>query len=246
MSVLAICGPLPIAALGGTLEQVARLGTPAPREAATTAGGARTIDVDLGAVLSIDTIFLGWVDGAGDAGFTVTGGAGSYTTSEIGAMAPSPSRLASPRQHYVLVLDQPKAVRYVRLATADLPACSIGVIAVGLSIRPQWGHEYGGGRFVTDTGVVTRLADGGFGTARGARAGGWQWTLGDLDDAETDALYGLQLEYGQTDTVLVVEDPDQTAGLNERIHWGLLSRLEAYERQDTSKTKWSMRVDDWA
>jgi hypothetical protein len=246
MGVLAIANPLPIVALGGTLEQVARLASPAPKEAASTAGGNRTIDIDLGAVAAIDTVFLGYVEGGAGASFAITGGAADYTTTAIGTLQPAPSRLAQPRQHFLLVLDEPVEVRFIRIAGLALPAMNIGVLAVGRAIRPKWGHEYGGGRFVVDSGVVTRLSGGGFGTSRAARAGGWQWTLGDLDDAETDALYGLQLDAGETATVLVVEDPDPTAGLNERIHWGLLSRLEPYERQDTTKTKWALRIEDWS
>ena len=46
--------------------------------------------------------------------------------------------------------------------------------------------------------------------------------------------------------MLVVEDPDQTDGLTERVHWGLFRKLDTYERLDPQNTKWSLQIADWA
>lgn len=247
MSVLALVQPLAVTAIAGTLEGAARLASPSPREAAVSGvAGARTIDVDLGAVVTIDALFLGYTSLGDGASFTVTGGAAGYAEQQLPPLAVATSRLANRQRHCALVLAQPVAVRYLRLA-ANLPAGSaIGVFAAGLAIRPASGHELGGGRFVTDTGVATRTFGGGFGFSPGARAGGWSWTLPDLSDAEVDAIYGLQLDAGGAATVLVVEDPDLALGLNERIHWGRLTQLQPYERQAPGMTKWEMRIEDWA
>lgn len=245
MSVLAIMQPLPVAAIGGTLEGVQRLLTPSPREAAVSAGGDRTIDIDLGAVVSFDVIWIGYVN-ATAGGFTATCGAADFTSIALPAIAIAPSRLKR-RRHYLASLPAPVAARYIRISCPATPAgLELGVLAVGLAIRPALGHEWGSGRFVVDTGTATRLAGGGFGLRRGARAGGWQWTLADLDDNEADAIYGLQLAVGSSAPVLVIEDPDATAGLNERIHWGILTKLSESERRAIADTKWDMRVEDWA
>ena len=117
---------------------------------------------------------------------------------------------------------------------------------MGRSWQAEWGHEWGAGRFIEDTGTAERLFGGGFGIDEGVAAGGYQWTFGDLQPAETEALYQLVKERRTTRTVLVVEDPEQSPGLNERIHWGLFRKLEPFERADPLNTKWSLSVGDWA
>lgn len=244
MSVLAIVQPLPIAAIGGTLEGVQRLVTPSPREAAVSGAGNRTIDIDLGTATRFDTVFVGYSRNAADS-FSASCGAADFTGTPLPALPIASSRLAR-RRHFLSVYDAPLTARYIRLGMAMNAGTELGVVAVGLAIRPSLGHEWGSGRFVTDTGSATRLAGGGFGLAPGARAGGWQWTLANLSDDEADAIYGLQLNVGSSSTILVAEDPAPTPGLNERIHWGVITKLEANERRAIADTKWDMRVEDWA
>ena len=246
MSVLAIVKPLPIAAIGGTLEGAARLITPSPREAAVCVGGGdRTIDVDLGAPVALDTLFLGYSNASGGA-WHASCGVSDYTSTALPDVALASTRLTRAR-HYLAVLAVPVVARYVRFSAAAVPAgLTLGLLAVGLALRPALGHEWGAGRFVTDTGSATRLQTGGFGLASGSRSGGWQWTLAELTDEEVDAMYGLQLDVGTSSPLLVVEDPDPTAGLNERIHWGVLTKLDPNERRAIADVKWDMRIEDWA
>lgn len=246
MKSMAIMRPTPISAIGGTFEGVARLLTPDPKEAAVTAGGAKTIDIDLGSAQAIDTLFLGYTNDSGAGSLAVTYGAGSYTTTALAAVPVAASNLFAPRRHFVSVLDAPIVARYIRLSATFPAGFSAGAIAVGHAFRPTWGYETGGGRFITDTGSATRLFGGGFGIDEGARVGGWKWTLGDLQNAEVDQLYAIAMDRGTTRTLLVVEDPDQTAGLCERTHWGLFQGLDAYERVDPLNTKWALTVGDWA
>lgn len=248
MGLLAIIQPMAIAAIGGSLENVGRLLTAPPKEAAVTTGGARTIDFDLGSARSIDTIMLGHTNGVSAASFTASYGTAAYTTTALPNLVNAHSRGADGlvKRHFIAVYDAPITARYIRLSVAALPAgFYAGTMIVGKAIRPQYGHEYGGGRSVTDTGSVTQLVGGGFGVSEGARVGGWQWTMGDLTDAETDALYIMQLLVGTTKPIVVVEEPSSADGLNERVHYGLLSRLEAYERRESADTKWSMRINQW-
>ena len=245
MSVLAIIKPLAVAAIGGTLEGASRLVSPSPREAAVSGAGDRTIDVDLGAAATFDTVFLGYSNAAAGV-WKASCGVNDYTSIALPDAAIAPSRLARQR-HYLSIAAAPVTARYLRLSASALPVgYAVGVLAVGLAIRPALGHEWGSGRFVTDSGSATRLQGGGFGLSPGARAGGWQWTLADLSDAEFDAMYGLQLDVGTSSPLLVVEDPDATAGLNERIHWGVLTKLDPSDRRARDDVKWDMRIEDWA
>ena len=143
---------------------------------------------------------------------------------------------------------EPVALRYRRIAptTAFPPGYFMGVFAAGKAFRPELPEEYGGGRPIIDTGTATRVFGGGFAIDEAARAGGWQWTLSELSDAERSRLYAIVWRMGQTRTLLVVEDPDQTDGLNERIHWSLVGKIDPYERRDANLNRYAMSVLDWA
>ena len=106
-------------------------------------------------------------------------------------------------------------MRYIRISVtqpAGNAVLSAGVVMVGAAWRPTFNMELGHGRRVIDTGSATSLADGGFATVDGARKRQFNWTLGDLSIAETDALEELALKHGQTLPLLVVEDPAATVG----------------------------------
>ena len=244
---LSITEPLRIATLGGSLANAARLLTPDPREATgvTTASATQTIDIDLGAATSIDTVFLGYANASAyPAAIGMTYGVASYTETTAANIVVAPS-IGFPFRHYFTQLAAPVTARYIRLSLPLPAGATFGVLAVGAAFMSQLGHEWGGGRFVTDTGSATRLQGGGFGIDEGVAAGGYQWTFGDLTADETQRLYLIQRNRRTTRTLLVVEDPEVSPGLNERIHWGLLGKLEAYERLDPINTKWSMTINDW-
>lgn len=245
MSVIAIVRPLTISAIGGTFENVSRLLTPDPKEAAITAGGAKTIDIDLGAATLIDTLFLGYTNDPGTGTIAVSYGTSSYTTTALSAIPVAQADEINPRRHFLTVLAAPILARYIRLSATFAASYSIGTVAVGLAFRPAWGIEYGEGRFVEDASAVERLFSGAFGIDQGAITGGWGFTLGDLQPAEIKALFLLVKSRGISRTLLICEDPDQTAGLNERIHWGLLQKLSAYERLDPQNSKWQLTISDW-
>jgi hypothetical protein len=246
VALLSIIEPAAIVAIGGTIAGADRLVLPNPREASGrfAISSPRTIDLDLGQVRSINTIFLGFVFATAFPNCTVSYGQAGFTESNLPALVAAPSD-GSPFGHYFMQLAAAINARYVRI-TATLPAgATIGNVAVGTGFSPIYGHEYGSGRGVTDTGTVTRLQDGSFGIDDGVTVGSYAWTFGDLTDAETAYLYLLQRRKGIRRTVLVVEDVATTAGLCERIHWGLLTKLENYERLTVNATRWAMQVDDW-
>jgi hypothetical protein len=223
--------------------------TPDPKEVWSGGGAAIVIDVDLGSSKSIDTIYVGYFDVI-NATWTVTGGAGSYTTTSHLALTglQAVSSVAVPkRRHGLLRLAAPVANRYIRITVnpPDGATYMIGIVAVGLSFQPTHNREWGSGRSIIDTGTKEELLGGGFGIGEGARKAGYRWTFGDLTDAEVDALYDLALDAGETRVILVVEDPATSAGLNERIHYGLFDRIEAYERQNPDLSRWSLSMREW-
>lgn len=247
MKRLAIVRPLPLV-IGGTVPGVANLLTPNPKEVAAPAAAGQTIDLDLGAALDFDTLFLGFSYGSTNAtaAITVSYGAGAYNTNALaGGLPIANSRLVDGFRHFVRVLDAPVNGRYIRLTVPAGIGPTAGVVAVGKSFQAFWGHEYGAGRFLEDTGSAERLLGGAFGINEGAIVGGYQWQFGDLTPDEREDLFALVKLLGQTKSVLVIEDVDATNDLGARTHWSLFARLEPYERLNPLDTRWAFKVMDW-
>lgn len=110
---------------------------------------------------------------------------------------------------------------------------------------PTFNKEWGAGRRPIDTGVATSLPSGGFAAVPGARKMAYNWSFGDLTDAEVDALCELALDVGETNPVLVVEDPAMTTGQRSRLHYGLFQGLKAYERRNPKQTRWDWTIEEW-
>lgn len=255
MANILICPPTGIANVGASRGTgVANLLRPDPKEVwqDSAVGSAATIDVDFGSLVAIDTIFLGAIyRPAVDAVWTISGGAAGYTDAVIKAAGPlrvpdRPGR-TSPASHAFWHGDD-VWVRYLRLSITQ-PAgndpLSIGVLLAGLGWQPQYNQEWGAGRGVKDTGAVSRLPSGGFAVVEGARYATYKWTLGDLTEDEADYLHDLQMDRGESRRLLVVEDPDWTAGLRSRLHYGLLTGLRPNERRNPAQTRWDMQIEDW-
>lgn len=247
--IISIVRPLPYSLAGSSnMGTTNNLLTPDPKETASvTAASAGALDIDLGAVFSLDTIFVGYASSNLGA-LTVTYGTTVPTTSTlVTSLASQSSSLVVPDYHRPFVNTTPFSARYLRFSFASAAAkATFGILAVGLSVPLTWGHEFGSGRPIEDTGNVDRLFGGGFGIQEGVRVGGFQWTFGDLSDAEVEALFAVAKDLGNTRSVLVVEDPTQSSGLNERVHWGLFDRLEPYERQVPGASRYGFKVRDWA
>jgi hypothetical protein len=251
MANILIMRPLPFTVVGVSHGTGGiNLTTQDPKEVwSGNAGADNQITIDLGTNLLFDTIMLGF------ATVTATGGAPTWRaqsgfggTGDLSWTAHTPIISAGaigPRYHALLRRPAPVDHRFIRIDVYSPTTPTVGIIAVGLPFQPTYNQEWGGGRQIIDTGAKERLLGGGFGIGDGARKAGYRWTLGDLSDAETHTLYGLALSRGDTQPLVVVEDPDQTAGLNERIHYGLFDKLEAYERRNPSQTRWSLSIEQW-
>jgi hypothetical protein len=247
--------PTPIAAIAtsrGTGS--ANLLTRSPKEVWVddAVGSPATIDIDLGTVTAIDTIYLGSVSPpAALASWTITGGAGSYNDQVIkaaSALRAIDTASRSPQLTHAFWTGAVVYVRYLRLSLLQpngYGVLSIGAVMAGRSWRPQFNMEFGSGRRVIDTGTVAALPDGGFGTIEGVRKREFNWTLGDLSRDEADALEELLLDHGETIPLLVIEDPDATTGQRARIHYGLFVGLKAYERKNAVQTTWQFTFEDW-
>lgn len=232
----------------------ANLLTPSPKEvwADSADGSAVTISLDFGAVVAIDTVFLGFIfPPAAGATWTITGGAAGYTDSTLkasGALRAIDSASRSPQRTHAFWKGAVSNIRYLRLSLTQ-PAASgalrAGVVLAGKAWQPQFNMEFGSGRRVIDTGTVASLPDGGFSTMPGARKRAFNWTLGDLSVAETDALEELLLDQGETIPLLVVGDPDATVGQRNRVHYGLFTGLKAYERRNPAQTRFDFQFEEW-
>jgi hypothetical protein len=260
MSSLLLMRPMPISQITASRGSgVTRLLTDDPKEAFldSAVASALTINVDLGSVQTIDSVFLGYTNADPACVWTVTSGVPTYggTTWASGANLPAPYRITRrPRHGFLHLVDPvtnlaaPVSARYIRFVITQ-PAGALplyaGVVAVGQAIQPIYGHEYGSGRTPIDTATRERLVSGGFGIGPGIVKSSWDWTMGDLTDDELNAIYDVAMTQGESHGILVVENPDVTLGLAERIHWGVFDKLESYQRLIPGATSWAMRIEDW-
>lgn len=255
MSNLLILVPASIAAIAASRgSDVAALLTADPRDAwaDSAVNSPASIDIDFGSVISVDTVFLGYLtSAAAGATWAITGGAAGYTSVTLQSAAtlrvPDANGRFSAVSH-ALWHGAAVSLRYLRITLTQPsgnPAISAGVVLGGNAFQAQFSHEWGAGRRVIDSGTATPLPTGGFAIVEGARKGSFSWTLGDLAPDEVEELYALALESGETRSILVVEDPDRTPALRHRIHYGLFDRFRPYDRRDPRRTRWELAVTDW-
>lgn len=267
MSSLLIVAPLPVVGITASRgANVARLLNADPREVwvDNTIASQVTLGIDLGSVQSVDTVFLGFTNAGDGAAMVVSSGVASAgETAWAGAVLPAPYKTTRrPRHGFVWrskLVNDPEAgairvgdpinARYIDVKLtqpAGNDALYAGVLAAGLAFQPKFGREYGGGRTPIDTGSRERMPSGGFGVSPGIVKSSWDFTMGDLTADEVDQLWDLTLQLGETRSVLAVENPDVSPGLNERLHWSMFDKLQQYERLNPALTRWAFRVEDWA
>lgn len=215
-------------------------------------GSVVNIDIDMGAVVPIDTILLGHITPpAAGAIWTITGGVAAYTTGVLKASGPLRAIDASgqfPGMSHAFWTGAQQGLRYIRLAitqSAGAGPLSAGVVMLGAAFTPAYNKEWGAGRRVIDTGSATALPGGGFSIVDGARKRSFSWTLGDLSTDEIEVLEAIALDRGETAPLLVVEDPAATTAQRSRIHYGLLQGLRQFERRNVKQTRWEFTVEEW-
>jgi hypothetical protein len=223
--------------------------TPDPREVWVDTGaiGDYIIQIDFGVAVDWDTIALINITALPTAIWNISGGATSgqvlyqanqamRMASEDGISATGPALYWSPTI---------KNGRYITLIinAGGPPINSIGGLVIGKSWKPTQPREQGAGRPPQDSGVRTRLDNGGLATVPGSLLSGFKWVFGDLDQADLKRLWGIFRRRRTTEPMLLVEAPDE--GYAEGLHYGTFVDLEAYERLDTSKSRWAMVFEDW-
>lgn len=231
-------------------DNLARMTTPDPKEAARIVSTGASITLDFGAPVTADSAFIGWTTGLATTEYVVgtnSGNPNDGITERIAYGGMGDFGRGMTPNHVFQRASTPQTSRYWQFQFgAQVVDYSVGVISMGFAWQAEWGHEWGAGRTIEDTGSSERLFGGGWATDDGVAASGYQWTFGDLQPVEVDKLYAIVKDRRTTRSLLVVEDPEQTDGLNERLHWGLFRKLDAYERLDPQNTKWSLQIGDWA
>lgn len=254
MSRLLIVPPLPIAAIAASRGSGAgNLATRDPKEAWVddASGSGVTLQVDLGVVQVIDTIFVGYLRGAApQATWSLAAGVAAADTQiqvNTELRVPDVAGDFAPVSH-ALWRAAPVAVRHLAITMtqpAGWPALTAGVLVVGRAFQPALGREWGFGRQPVDTGSVTPLASGGFGIVEGARKRLLTWTFGDLSEDETDWLERIGLDLGESAPGLVIEDDERRAGMVSRLHYGLFKRWRPFERRNRAQTRWEVAIEEW-
>jgi hypothetical protein len=206
------------------------------------------VDLDLGAAYDLDTFYVGNLSAAAFSSLQLWYGATfqSRTTQAPSALAVAAAGVRN-RQAFVK-LATPINTRYpsFRFGLTAPAAWSAGLLAVGDSIQPTWGHEWGAGRSVDDRSPKDTLISGGFGVDKRAVVPQWGFTVGDLTDAELDSLWDMVADVGASSPVVVCEDPSLAMPLlNKATHYGLFERPEAYERLVPGASRWSFKVTEW-
>lgn len=231
MSNLIVLAPYNPSSITGNGDFPEAFETPDPKDVSV---GVTSVVVGLGGSFPVDTVVVPYATASSGASISVSGlGSGSFL---------SPG--AGDRKHALIhKADGPVSVSSVTVTFTG--TVTAGVVCVGAAFKPTWDKEKGWGRRVIDTSVKRRLIGGGFGIGRGAKVAGLSWTFGDLTDTEREAMWALQLGVGQSDPICVVEDPDDTTGLGARIHYGLFSQLEPFERQNVDLNRWQLAVEGW-
>lgn len=238
---------------------VANLAKPSPRSVwQQTAPGFTNISIDLGVDTEWDTVALIGTNASPDAGFGVSGGThaqGAYDAVVYQPFATNlraPSAVADPRLQPAVwpgLFHSPEPItgRYIRVSVSQGGAVPlyIGCLVVGKAFTPTWNREWDSGRGLIDTGSRTRLPDGGLAAVDGVAVPTFEWVFGDLTDAELATLWALVRDRRTTRPALVVEDPEVSAGLAERIHYGTFVNIEKYGRRQVGRTRWAFQFEDW-
>lgn len=247
---ITIIKPLDIAAVAVTDGTgAANLLSPSTREVwRASVVGLSNIDLDFGTVVTLDTIFLGFSNAGPNAVWTVASMASPAGAALNVLTAARPLRSAQPvgdRHHGYIRLAAPVSTRYLRLSVNQIGTAQpfhAGIVIAGLAIERA--YEYRAGRGAIDLANKTELQDGGFGISRSAIVSSYRFTLAGLTDDQVDELWQIVMDIGESAPVLIVEGHTPPVK-HAQLHYGLLDRLEPYEREDPQDSRWGLSVRDW-
>ncbi|NML88339.1 hypothetical protein HHL26_04570 [Sphingobium sp. TB-6] len=250
MSGVLIVKPLPIAATPTVAGSGAdNLRTEDPNEAWIAPSTASlTMDIDMGAAVTVDSFYLGYTNAAAAAAWTIASGTGLGTGLTV-IKASGPMRAADsegPRHHVFARIADPVTARYFRLTLAQAGASPlyVGALVVGLAFEKH--REFGNGRTAVDVGARQDLPGGGFGIGDGVVKSQFAFSFIDLSETERNRLWSIEKDRGIRRPVVLVEDNDLTSGMNDAIHYGVFDRLQPFERANAREYKHAGMVIDWA
>ena len=228
----------------------------------TTTYGDFAHYIDFGVDTAFDTVALLYANSSAHATIRITGatsaegnGDGTSDLSHLLAAqagARPPARSAASRFHVVRSVG-PQVMRYLKVfvnddATNPDGRLSAGILLVGQSwqcANPQFNFELGAGRKVVDLSDKRQLPGGENGRWAKAKVPAFRATWSNMEDADLRALWAILIAVGNTEPLLVIEDPDTTAGLNERIHYCTIDSLDYYQRVQVDKSSIELKVTDW-
>lgn len=248
---LQIIEPIPFAVSSttGADSGVQNLISVDPKEIYQASGaGARTLLMDFGAAVTLDSLFLGYVNADAGASLRVNRYTGPGATGPSSVVSPTAIRAADAVANRAVSLVQfdPTASRYWGVTiSGNTAALQIGALLAGLAFEAEWDREWGSGRQPIDLGKSQQLPGGGFGIQKGARKSAYSWTFGELTDEELERLWGIVYRVGNTDPVVVAERAGVAVGANESLHYGLLQRLDKFDRREPRATRWALEIEDW-
>ncbi len=262
--------PLPAAGIVSNTGNGANLADPQPKVAwqiPQSAGAwASAVIIDLGADRSFDTVALiatnasQWLfwsfysKTAAQGPFSGLGETAGATAHFVGEIFWTPPTVEGALRHGVRLI-LASTGRYLQFVVgSNVPGSDAsfraGCLLIGQRIQPGGplgGFDWGGGRRVLDLSAVRVLQGGERAIWKGTKVPEVRGTFSHLSDSELQRLWQLQLLVGESEPVLLVEAPDTggPAGGNERIHYGLLTGLDFFERRQSDKSRVEVRLQHW-
>jgi hypothetical protein len=211
------------------------------------------IDFDLGADMQIDTIavlFTNLQPGAAWQLSAATQAQGAAYLATVPANFVSTSfgvlPINTPSRQHGIWAGSAITMRFLRInlvaPASNERVLRIGNIVIGARVPLAWNFELGSGRKIEDQSIIRTLPGGETSAERGGRTPLFRATWSNIADTEMRAIYALLLDLGTSAPLLIVEDPDLTAGLNERIHYGLLTGLDFTERSQEDKQRIDLTI----
>lgn len=215
------------------------------------ASGQVTLDIDLGSIQAVDSVFLGFTNANAATTWEIRAsssliflGNASSIVKDFSAFRTSSDETLS--HHHGFWTGHSVAARYMRLTISQSHApFEAGTLVIGQSFRPRYNYDWGAGRSLTDLSTTRTLRGGQQDVFQDAIVPNWRFVLGNLDDMELAKLWKITKKHGKSTPLLVVEDPDTPLDLQEALHYGTFRDINAYERRNASKNRWEFTIQHW-
>jgi hypothetical protein len=136
-------------------------------------------------------------------------------------------------------------VRLTEPALTAEPVIRVGLVLAGERWQPGtiFGNfDLGAQRSLEDRSIKRSLPGGESHVERAAKVPGWQAVWSALTHEEMRRIWGLLAQMGESEPLLLVEDPTASPGQNEAMHYGRIERLEPIERTQADKNRLELRI----